>query len=290
MIKSMTGFGKSTGDINNKKVTVEVKSLNSKQADINVRMPSFYKEKELPIRAMINKSLERGKIELNLYVELLGDQSNYSINKDLFNRYYTELSSISNELNENNSDLISIVSKMPDVLKTEREELDETEWNHIEIIIKDAIHQLDIFRTDEGKSLEQDLILRINNISNLLNQVEQYEDERTNTIRERINQNLSETVGEDNINRDRFEQELIYYIEKFDVSEEKTRLTAHLNYFTETMNSDKSQGKKLGFISQEMGREINTLGSKANHAELQKLVVQMKDELEKIKEQVLNVL
>jgi uncharacterized protein (TIGR00255 family) len=287
----MTGFGKSTGDINNKKITVEVKSLNSKQADINVRMPSFYKEKELPIRTLINKSLERGKIEMNLYVELLGDQSNYSLNKDLFRRYYSELSSIANELNESDkTDLMAVIAKMPDVLKTEREELDESEWGYIQTIIEEAVKQLNNFRIDEGKSLEQDLTLRINNISSLLKQVEQYEEERTKTIRERINNNLKESVGEENVNRDRFEQELIYYIEKFDVSEEKTRLTAHLNYFTETVNSPSSQGKKLGFIAQEMGREINTLGSKANHAELQKVVVQMKDELEKIKEQVLNIL
>jgi uncharacterized protein (TIGR00255 family) len=291
MIKSMTGYGKATGEINNKKISVEVKSLNSKQADINVRIPSFYKEKELPLRSFINKELQRGKIEFNLYVELLGGQSNNEINKDLFKKYFADLSSIADELGQTDkTDFMSIISKMPDVLKTEREELDDNEWNEINKVIVSALGKLNEFRISEGEALFEDLKLRISNISSLLNEVEKYDASRVEAIKERISNNLNEAVGENNVNKDRFEQELIYYIEKFDVTEEKTRLTTHLNYFLETANSPNSEGKKLGFIGQEMGREINTLGSKANNADLQKIVVQMKDELEKIKEQVLNIL
>ncbi len=291
MIKSMTGFGKATGEINNKKITVEIKSLNSKQADVSVRLPSFYKEKELSLRSYINKELERGKIEFNLYVELLGEQSNLQINKELFKKYYTELSSIANDLGEKDkTDLISIITKMPDILKNEREELDENEWLAINKVIITAIENINNFRSTEGLALSEELSSRINNISELLNQVDQFDAARIDAVKERIKNHLKESVGEGNINKDRFEQELIYYIEKFDVTEEKTRLSTHLNYFIETMDSSISEGKKLGFISQEIGREINTLGSKANNADLQKIVVQMKDELEKIKEQALNIL
>jgi uncharacterized protein (TIGR00255 family) len=292
MIKSMTGFGKATAEVNNKKISVEIKSLNSKQADMFVRMPSFYKEKELPVRSLINKELERGKIEFNLYVELLAEQSSVNLNKDLFKKYYTELKDVLADLNEatTNENLVSIVAKMPDVYKSEKSELDETEWVEIEKTIKEAIIALDNFRRDEGKSLLEELTLRINNIVSLLAEVEQYDEERITTVKERISNHLNEAVGEQNINKDRLEQELIFYIEKFDVTEEKTRLTTHCNYFLETLNSDISEGKKLGFISQEIGREINTLGSKANHADIQKIVVKMKDELEKIKEQALNIL
>ena len=286
----MTGFGKATGEINQKKVTVEIKSLNSKQADITVRMPSFYKEKELEVRSFLNQKLNRGKIEFNLYVELLGEQSNYQINKEVFEQYYNDLSDLADKLGADKSDIISTISKLPDVLKTEREELDEYEWKLINNIIQQATSQLDEFRKVEGKALCEELNTRISNISNLLVQIDQYEESRLSTIKERINTHLKEVVGEENVNKDRFEQELIYYIEKYDVTEEKTRLRAHCNYFSETMKSSESEGKKLGFISQEIGREINTLGSKANNADMQKLVVQMKDELEKIKEQTLNIL
>ena len=287
----MTGFGKATGEINNKKITVEIKSLNSKQADISVRMPSFYKEKELPLRSLINKNLERGKIEFNLYAELLGGNSNFNLNTDLFKKYYQEFSNAANEVNpEHNSDLIAIISKMPDLLKAERTELDKDEWNGVFEIIKQALSEINQFRDTEGKSLETELTLRVNNISTLLKEVKKYEEERINTVRTKILSNLKEVVDESSINKDRFEQELIYYIEKYDVTEEKIRLAQHCTYFSDTMNSNISEGKKLGFICQEMGREINTLGSKANHSELQKIVVQMKDELEKIKEQILNIL
>ncbi|MGB0881608.1 MAG: YicC/YloC family endoribonuclease [Vicingaceae bacterium] len=291
MIKSMTGFGKATGEINNKKITVEVKSLNSKQADISVRMPSYYKEKELTLRSLINKELQRGKIELNLYAELLGENSNLNLNQALFEKYYNEFNSAANNVNPNhNSDIVAIVSKLPDVMKSERTELNKDEWNNVLEVIKKALSEINDFRITEGKSLDNELKLRVNNISDLLKQVEKYEQERIETVKARIITNLKEVVDDKKIDQDRFEQELIYYIEKYDVTEEKIRLAQHCKYFIETMDSSISEGKKLGFICQEMGREINTLGSKANHSELQKIVVQMKDELEKIKEQILNIL
>lgn len=291
MIKSMTGFGKATGEVNQKKITVEVKSLNSKQADISVRMPSFYKEKELTLRSLINKNLQRGKIELNLYAELLGETSSLHLNQELFEKYYNEFDAAAKSVNPNhNSDIVGIISKLPDLMKSERSELDKDEWVGVLSIIENALTEINDFRQTEGKSLEDELTLRVNNISDLLVRVEQYEQERIETVKARIITNLKDVVDEKKIDKDRFEQELIYYIEKYDVTEEKIRLAQHCKYFMETMNSNISEGKKLGFICQEMGREINTLGSKANHVELQKIVVQMKDELEKIKEQILNIL
>ena len=291
MIKSMTGFGKATGEVNSKKITVEIKSLNSKQADIFVRMPSFYKEKELSLRSLISKNLQRGKIEFNLYAEMLSENLSLNLNKGLFEKYYNEFNAAANNVNPNhNSDIVAIVSKLPEVMKVERSELDKTEWEGIFEIIEKALVEINDFRTTEGSSLDKELTLRVNNISELLVDVEQYEQERIETVKARIISNLKEVVDENKIDKDRFEQELIYYIEKYDVTEEKIRLAQHCKYFIETMNSKISEGKKLGFICQEMGREINTLGSKANHAELQKIVVQMKDELEKIKEQILNIL
>ncbi|MDG1476477.1 MAG: DUF1732 domain-containing protein, partial [Vicingaceae bacterium] len=260
-------------------------------ADISVRMPSFYKEKELTLRSLIIKSLQRGKIELNLYVELLGESSNLQLNKDLFEKYYNEFDAAAKNVNPNhNSDIVAIISKLPDVMKSERTELDKSEWAGVLTVIENALLEINAFRITEGKSLDDELTLRVNNISSLLDKVELYEQERIETVKARIISNLKEVVEDSKIDKDRFEQELIYYIEKYDITEEKIRLAQHCKYFIETMNSDISEGKKLGFICQEMGREINTLGSKANHSELQKIVVQMKDELEKIKEQILNIL
>lgn len=290
MIKSMTGFGKSAASINQKKISIEIRSLNSKQADISIRIPSVYKEKELELRAKINQYLERGKIEFNLYVEQTTATPNYQINESLFKNYYNELKSLSDELGEQ-SDLIKIVAGMPDVFqKEEKQALDESEWETIVELTSKALQDIDAYRTDEGNTLQKEMELRITNIQQLLNKVELYEKERIITVRERITAHLEEIVSGNQIDKDRLEQELVFYIEKFDVSEEKQRLQSHLNYFMDTMNDKDSQGKKLGFISQEMGREINTLGSKANHSELQKIVVEMKDELEKIKEQILNIL
>ncbi len=290
MIKSMTGFGKSATSINQKKISIEIRSLNSKQADISIRIPAVYKEKELELRAKINQHLERGKIEFSLYVEQTTATPNYQINESLFKNYYNELKRLSDELGEQ-SDLIKIVAGMPDVFqKEEKQALDESEWQTIVELTTKALQDIDAYRTDEGNTLQKEMELRINNIQQLLNKVELYEKERIITVRERITAHLEEIVNGNQIDKDRLEQELVFYIEKFDVSEEKQRLQSHLDYFMDTMNDKDSQGKKLGFISQEMGREINTLGSKANHSELQKIVVEMKDELEKIKEQILNIL
>lgn len=290
MIKSMTGFGKSATSINQKKISIEIRSLNSKQADISIRIPAVYKEKELELRAKINQYLERGKIEFNLYVEQTVATPNYQINESLFKNYYNELKRLSDELGEQ-SDLIKIVAGMPDVFqKEEKQALDESEWETIVELTTQALQDIDAYRTDEGNTLQKEMVIRINNIQQLLNKVELYEKERIVVVKERIEQHLKDALGNNQIDTERLEQELIFYIEKFDVSEEKQRLQSHLNYFLDTMKETSSQGKKLGFISQEMGREINTLGSKANHAEMQKLVVEMKDELEKIKEQVLNIL
>lgn len=290
MIKSMTGFGKSATSINQKKISIEIRSLNSKQADISIRIPAVYKEKELELRAKINQYLERGKIEFNLYVEQTTATPNYQINESLFKNYYNELKRLSDELGEQ-SDLIKIVAGMPDVFqKEEKQALDESEWQTIVELTAKALQDIDAYRTDEGNTLKKEMELRITNIQQLLNKVELYEKERIITVRERISAHLEEVVSGNQVDKDRLEQELVFYIEKFDVSEEKQRLQSHLDYFRDTMNDKDSQGKKLGFISQEMGREINTLGSKANHSELQKIVVEMKDELEKIKEQILNIL
>ena len=275
MIKSMTGFGKSATSINQKKISIEIRSLNSKQADISIRIPAVYKEKELELRAKINQHLERGKIEFSLYVEQTTATPNYQINESLFKNYYNELKRLSDELGEQ-SDLIKIVAGMPDVFqKEEKQALDESEWQTIVELTTKALQDIDAYRTDEGNTLQKEMELRINNIQQLLNKVELYEKERIITVRERITAHLEEIVNGNQIDKDRLEQELVFYIEKFDVSEEKQRLQSHLDYFMDTMNDKDSQGKKLGFISQEMGREINTLGSKANHSELQKIVVEL---------------
>lgn len=290
MIKSMTGFGKATAEINGKKFSIEIKTLNSKQADVSVRMPSLFKEKEFAIRSLINQELERGKIDFSLGFETLGETNNFSVNKDLFKKYYNELAVMANELGQNGVDLFTIVSRMPDVFKTDKQELEETEWQRVNELIIEAINATNNFRITEGETLQQELLQRTVNILSLLKQVDVFEPKRLEIVKERIATHLAEAIGKENINKDRFEQELIFYIEKFDVTEEKTRLTTHCNYFIETIKNNHSEGRKLGFITQEMGREINTLGSKANNVDIQMLVVQMKDELEKIKEQTLNVL
>lgn len=284
----MTGYGKATAEINHKKINIEIKSLNSKQADISMRVPSVYKEKETELRSLISSKLERGKIDFLMYVEQTAVAPTYSLNKALFKHYYSDLKAIATELNEQ-TDLLKIVAQMPDVFsKDEKEVLDKTEWEAVEKLVKEAIASITIFRKTEGEILQKELTERINNIQQLLNEVPKFEKERITTVRERILAHLNETNL--TVNQDRLEQELIFYIEKYDITEEKLRLKTHLDYFEQTMQLPDGQGKKLGFISQEIGREINTLGSKANHAEMQKIVVEMKDELEKIKEQTLNVL
>jgi uncharacterized protein (TIGR00255 family) len=285
MVLSMTGFGKATAQLPGKKITVEIRSLNSKQTDVNVRLPQFYREKELEIRDLLAKRLVRGKIDLGLYAELTGEDDAPKVNKPLVLGYIRQLEAIKKESGID-GDSLAVAMRMPEVLRTEKDELSKEEWAAVLEVTNSAIDQLNTFRKQEGDSLKADFIGRIEAIRNALEAVQPYEESRITALKERLLKNLENIE----VNKDRYEQELIFYIEKLDINEEKVRLSNHLNYFLEVMNGEQHAGKKLGFISQEIGREINTLGSKANHAEIQKLVVQMKEELERIKEQVLNTL
>lgn len=286
MIQSMTGFGKAFLQLPNKKITVELKSLNSKGLDLNVRTPSIYREMELQIRNTIAQKLERGKIDFSLYIEVTGEETSAKINVPIVKGYINQMKEVIP--NADATELMKMAVRMPDALKTEREELDKEEWSHIQKVINEALTKIDDFRTDEGASLEKEFQLRIGNIRSYMEQALVLDPERVQNIKDRLFTAIEELKV--NVDENRFEQELIYYLEKLDITEEKVRLTNHLDYFIETMNNEGGLGRKLGFITQEMGREINTMGSKSNHAEMQKLVVMMKDELEKIKEQVLNVL
>jgi uncharacterized protein (TIGR00255 family) len=287
----MTGYGKAECILPDKKLSIEIKSLNSKQMDTNARLPSLYKEKELEIRRLISSELERGKVECSFYYELSEDAASGTINGPVVKSYYEQLYKISGELGlETSLELLSTVMRMPDTIRTEKPELKENEWGNVKSALKQALAHVTDFRTQEGRSLDADLRQRVEAISEKLTRIEKYEEERISQIRERIGNNLASYLKKEDLDENRFEQELIFYIEKLDISEEKVRLSNHCKYFLETMEDQKPAGKKLGFISQEMGREINTLGSKANHAEIQKLVVEMKDELERVKEQILNVL
>lgn len=292
MLISMTGFGKATLELENKKVSIEIKSLNSKQLDINTRMPNLYKEKDLVLRNEIKNKLERGKVELSVFIESVGTDKETKINKPIVEGYYKQLSELSTELGipMEKEPILQTIVKLPDALKTEHQELDEEEWNKIFAGFKAAVKDLTSFRNQEGKALQEDIFARITNIENLLEEVPQYESDRIETVKTRINDNLNDFVEKQNVDKNRFEQEIIYYLEKLDITEEKVRLANHCKYFIETAGNGTSIGKKLGFIAQEIGREINTLGSKANDSNIQKIVIQMKDELEKIKEQLLNVL
>jgi uncharacterized protein (TIGR00255 family) len=287
----MTGYGKAECILPGKKLAIEIKSLNSKQMDANIRLPSLYREKELEIRQMIAANLERGKVECTIFYEPTGEEGSAIINEPVVKEYYDQLSRISGGLGLNPSlELLSMVMRMPDAIRTQKPELDPEEWNAVRKAIQQALEEVILFRDNEGKAMGTDLRERVAGISDRLSQVEQHEQDRISQIRNRIDSNLNNLVPSEEIDKNRFEQELIFYIEKLDVSEEKVRLGNHCAYFLETMQEERAVGKKLGFISQEMGREINTLGSKANHVEIQRLVVEMKDELEKIKEQILNIL
>lgn len=287
----MTGYGKAECLLPDKKLTIEIRSLNSKQMDTNTRLPSLYKEKELEIRQLITSGLERGKVECSLYYELSENAASGIINEEVVKSYYQQLYKIAGELGLPTSpELLSTVMRMPDTIRTEKAEIKDEEWLLLKDALLRALDQVQEFRNQEGLSLDKDMRQRVKAIAEKLGQVANYEAARMEQIRERIGNNLGEFLKKDAVDENRFEQELIYYIEKLDISEEKVRLANHCNYFLETMEDAGPAGKKLGFISQEMGREINTLGSKANHTEIQKLVVEMKDELERIKEQVLNVL
>ncbi|MGW1454214.1 YicC/YloC family endoribonuclease [Salegentibacter agarivorans] len=285
MIQSMTGFGKSITQLPSKKVTVEIKSLNSKNLDVNARIPSQYREKELQLRNTISKSLTRGKVDFSLFVEVTGEETTASVNRGVVKNYMQQLKSI---VDGDETELLKMAVRMPDAVTTEREEIDESEFKAIEAAVLEALEEINQFRTDEGEALEKDLKLRVNNIEALLQEVLRIDPERVEAVKERLRKGVADL--KENVDENRFEQELVYYIEKFDITEEKVRLENHLAYFNESINSQDSNGRKLGFISQEMGREINTIGSKSNYAPMQQLVVQMKDELEKIKEQLLNVL
>lgn len=291
MIKSMTGYGKSIAEVQGKKVTIEIKSLNSKQLDLNLRLPWLYKEKESDIRNILNQQLDRGKIDLTINFDVLDSDVVPVINKTIVKNYFRQLKEISGELGINSDDqLLSTIMRLPDALKTEKPELSNEEWLTIREKINQSVSQLDTYRIEEGKSIEADLIRCIGKILKNLVEIETFEGERIVKIREKLTSALEENVGRENIDSNRFEQELIFYLEKIDINEEKVRLKKHCEYFLEKVASIPPNGKILSFIAQEIGREINTIGSKANDASIQKLVVMMKDELEKIKEQTLNVL
>lgn len=281
----MTGFGKSLLQLPSKKITVEIKSLNSKNLDLNARIPGQYREKELPLRNLIGNSLTRGKVDFSLYVEVTGEETTASINPAVVKKYMNQLRELSNG---DETELLKMAVRMPDALKTDRDEIDETEFESIEEAVKQALVEINNFRSDEGNALEKDLKLRIENIERLLEEIIAMDPDRIAGVKERLRKGVADL--KEKVDENRFEQELMFYIEKFDITEEKVRLNNHLDYFKEAIDSEDSNGRKLGFISQEMGREINTIGSKSNYAPMQQLVVQMKDELEKIKEQLLNVL
>ena len=291
MLKSMTGFGKAVCQHKTKKFTIEIKSLNSKQLDLNTKIPNYYKEKELKIRTFLANNLSRGKVEIFMYYDLIDVENKNTLNKEIIKDYYRQLKTINDELGFTASpELLLSVLRYPDTLKVEHAEIDDEEWKKVEAAIHDAVKQLIAFRDQEGAALEKDISSRISMIENLLIEVEKFDSDRIKHIKERLHNNLEEFIGVDKIDKNRFEQEIIYYIEKFDITEEKVRLKNHCKYFFETLNESDTLGKKLGFIAQEIGREINTIGSKANNSDVQQIVVKMKDELEKIKEQLMNVL
>ena len=289
MIRSMTGFGKATLELVDKTINVEIRSLNSKGADISLRLSSGLRNYELELRNEISKQLERGKIALSIYIESKKAETPVEINVELAKAYHEQLKKLAKELNEPIGEALNQVLKFPDVLKSERKETDENEWKQIKQCVNEAIVQLNKFRDMEGISLQKDFEERLNKIGNCLEEIKKLDLVRINSIKERIRNNIEDVIGKGKIDENRFEQELIYYVEKLDINEEKVRLKTHLDYFIETCK-EAAPGRKLNFISQEIGREINTIGSKANDAQMQKLVVLMKDELEKIKEQANNVL
>jgi uncharacterized protein (TIGR00255 family) len=290
MIQSMTGFGKAEADFPGKKITIEIKSLNSKQLDVNTRIPTAYREKDIEIRNILAQGVERGKVDFIITLDAIDKSVSSTINQTVVKNYCEEIKDLSGKMNiALPSEWFSIILRLPEAIKTEATELDEKEWEAVKRAIEKAMNSLCEFRKQEGLMLENVFIKKIDKIEQLLKEIEQYEPERVQKIKFRIQEGLAK-VDSSTYDGNRFEQELIYYIERMDISEEKSRLSNHLKYFVETLRSEKSQGRKLGFIVQEIGREINTLGSKSNHALMQKIVVEMKDELEQIKEQIFNVL
>jgi uncharacterized protein (TIGR00255 family) len=281
----MTGFGKATLLLPTKKITVEIKSLNSKGMEINMRIPTVYREKELDLRKKISHNLKRGKTDFSLYIENTGVDESIKINKEMVLKYMGELQALSPGTKDH---LLEIAMRLPESVSSERKEVDENEWTSIDKVVDEALNHLVHYRESEGNALEEDFKLRITLIGNKLNEIKEIDRTRKLEMKQKLRKALEELSV--NVDENRFEQELIYYLEKLDITEEMVRLSNHLDYFVHSLQSDESNGKKLGFITQEMGREINTIGSKANHAPMQKLVIQMKDELEKIKEQSLNIL
>lgn len=291
MIKSMTGFGKAVAETPQRKITIEIKSLNSRQLDLNTRLPYLYREKEPEIRNLVSQKLDRGKIDLTIFFDSLEDEGTAVINKSAVKKYYTQFKEIAEELNVNIEDqFLPAIMKLPDTFKNEKADLPESEWNLVRQQLIESIRMLDNYRIEEGTSIEKDLKTSLEKILNFLGETEKHEAGRITKVRDKLLNLLVENAGTENIDKNRFEQELIFYLEKFDFNEEKVRLRKHCDYFVETIASDSPNGKVLNFITQEIGREINTIGSKANDASIQRLVVMMKDELEKIKEQTLNIL
>lgn len=291
MIRSMTGFGKTEFEVGNKKITLEIKSLNSKQLDINTRIPAMYREKDIEIRRLISEMLTRGKVDFALYLDNLGSESTSRINTAIVKDYYSQLKAVHEELGlEVNGSIMESIMRLPETVKMVYDELDETEWLVVRENLVKSLDELNRFRDQEGVALKLDIVANIANILDLLKQVEPFENQRMENVKAKIMESLEALQLNGSVDKNRFEQELIYYLEKLDINEEKVRLTNHCSYFIETMNETEPSGRKLGFIAQEIGREINTIGSKANESGLQRIVVQMKDNLEKIKEQVLNVL
>lgn len=291
MIRSMTGFGKTEFEVGTKKITLEIKSLNSKQLDINTRIPAMYREKDLEIRRLISEKLTRGKVDLAIYLDNLGTESTSRINSAIIKDYFKQLKGIHKELGlEVDQSIMHSIMRLPETVKVVYDELDETEWLIVRENLIKTLDELNRFRDQEGLALKADIDANIANILDLLRQVEPFETQRMENVKTKIMESLDTLQMNGSVDKNRFEQELIYYMEKLDINEEKVRLTNHCSYFTETIAEDEPSGRKLGFIAQEIGREINTLGSKANESNLQRIVVQMKDNLEKIKEQALNVL
>lgn len=286
----MTGFGKASIELPNRKISVEIKSLNSKQFDLNTRIPSIYREKEMEFRTTLQQNIERGKVDFSIFIENLGKSISTQINQQTVENYYNQIKEVSDKVGiEVPSDWFSVLLRLPETIKTELSELDESEWKALNEVIQLALNEFFKFRQQEGNMLQKLFENKIGNIARLLKEIETFESERIEKIKTKMQEALQKIDGA-SYDTNRFEQELIYYIERLDINEEKNRLDNHLKYFVDTMINEKSQGRKLGFIVQEIGREINTMGSKSNHAEMQKLVVQMKDELEQVKEQILNVL
>jgi uncharacterized protein (TIGR00255 family) len=294
MIKSMTGYGKAVAEFGDRRLTIELKSLNSKQLDLALKLPSMFREKELEVRNLISQKLERGKVDLFISTEITGDSAGISINHELAKKYYSDLKGLLHEMKEDcPGGLLPLIIRMPDVLQSAREEMNENDWLLVRTGIEHALALTEEFRAGEGIILDEDLRKRIRLILQYLVEVEPFEQQRISDVRDKMIRDFSTYKGDFNgsaPDQNRFEQEFIYYLERLDITEEKIRLKKHCDYFLETLDESTSQGKKLGFITQEIGREINTLGSKANQADIQKLVVQMKDELEKIKEQLMNIL